>query len=224
MVRSTIGTMQFQLSSPDALSDPSANAFIRKNGTGNRKTTGSPLTQSFHCTPSTRPQHSMHSKEREDISTLSTGIRNAMKTEEKRSKSLLKNKIGKEGKDQKPQNGIFVDAMKPVKKDHEAAHDLFVESNHHLLSESKENFEDQVKNLNIYFEEIDLTGNAIELDGQKSSNARAQDESVDGKHFPRGQQQDSPSISRIPFAEVPTSFDDVVSAFPSSDSAKKEYN
>ncbi|KAK1396362.1 hypothetical protein POM88_006225 [Heracleum sosnowskyi] len=223
MVRSTIDTMQlFQLSSPDVLSDPNANAFIRRNVPGNRKNIGSPLTPSQPCFSSTTPQHSMHSKERDDVSTLSTGIGNGIKTEEKRNKSMSKNTIGKEGKDEKAQNGISLDTMQPVKKGEEAARELLVESNHHLLCESKVNFEDQVKNLNIYFEVIDLAENATELDGQKS-NAGAQDESVNGEQFPRGQQEDSPSISRIQFAEVSTTIDEA-STFPSSDSAKKEYN
>lgn len=223
MVRSAIDAMQFQLSSPDALSDPSANTLLRRNGPGNRKNIGSPLTRSLHCTSSTMPQHFVHSKEIDNLSTPLTGIRNGMKTEEKRNKSTSKNDTGKEGKDQKARTGILLDTMKPAKKDYEAANELLLESSHQSLRESKENFEDQVKNLNIYFEVIDVERNAIEADGQKSSDG-AQDGFVAGEQFPRGQQQDSASITRIPFAEVPSSLDEVVSTFPSLDSAIKENN
>lgn len=222
MVRSTIDTMQFQLSSPDAFSDPSANALIRRNVPGNKKNIGSPYTQSLH-TSSTKHQHSMPSEEIDDLSTPLSGIRNGTKAEDKGIKSTSKTNTGKEGKDQKARNGNLLDTMKPAKKGEQAVDELLFESDHQLLCESKENFEDQVKNLNIYFEVIDLTGNAIELDSQ-NSNARAQDASVDGEHFSRGQQQDSPGISRIPFAKVPSSLDEVVSTFPSSDTAKKENN
>ncbi|XP_074347621.1 uncharacterized protein LOC141686485 [Apium graveolens] len=224
MVRSTIEIMPFQLSSPDAWSDPSANALIRRNGPGNKKNIGSPLTRSLHCTPSTRPQNAIHSRGIDDISTPSTGMRHSMKTEERGNKMISKYKIGKKGEDQKAENGISLDTMKPPKKGEQTVDELLLESDHQLLGESKENFEDQVKNLNIYFEVIDVGRSAIETDGEKS-NAGAQDGFVvDGEQFLRGQQQDSATITRIPFAEVPSSFDEVASTFPSSDSAKKENN
>ena len=172
MVRSPIDSIQFRLSSPDALSDPGANAFMTRNVAGNRKNFGSPLAQSLHYTASTGPQHPVQS-------------------EEKRKKSMVKNKIGKEGNGQEAQNGIVLDPVKLV-KDQEADLELLLESDYQLLWESKENFEDQAKNLNIYFEVIDPAENATVLDGQKS-NAGEHNESLAGVHFSSGQQQNSPS-------------------------------
>lgn len=121
-------------------------------------------------------------------------VTSALKTEEKRNKGILKNKLGKEGKDQKAGNGILLETVNPVKKDHASAREL------HSLGESKENFEDQVNGLSRHFEVIDLGGNAIELEG-RNSNAFEHNESVDGERFVSGQQQDSPSITRIPLAD-----------------------
>ncbi|KAL8093271.1 uncharacterized protein LOC141693513 [Apium graveolens] len=121
-------------------------------------------------------------------------LTSSLKTEEKRNKGILKKKLGKEGKDQKAGNGILLETVNQVKKDPESAREL------HSLCESKENFEDRVNGLSRYFEVIDLGGNAVELEGRKSS-ALEHNESVDGEPLLGGQKQDSPSITRIPFAD-----------------------
>lgn len=245
MDRTTIDTMQFRFKSQTAVSDLSVNA-VRKRPSkiqplryvhvpGTRNNIGSPLTPGLHCTSSTRPQCTMHSKQLDNALTKSTVMKNSLgpalkprtntsfevdnahcsktrtvgkgeddrkkivltsslKTEEKRNKGILKNKLGKEGKDQKAGTSFLLDTVDPVKKDHESARDL------HSLCESKVNVEDQINGLSRYFEVIDLGGNAVELEGRKT-NAIEHKESVDGERFLGGQQQDSPSITRIPLAD-----------------------
>ncbi|KAK1355456.1 hypothetical protein POM88_048712 [Heracleum sosnowskyi] len=121
-------------------------------------------------------------------------LTSSLKTEEKRNKGILKNKLGKERKDHKAGNGILLETVEPIKKDHESAREL------PSRCESKENFEDQVNGLSRYFEVIDLGGNAKELEPKKS-NGREHNETAEEVHFLSDQQQDSPNIARIPLAD-----------------------
>lgn len=191
-----------------------------------RNNIGSPHTPGLHCTSGTRPQRTTHSKK----STLMKSnlgpvlnrtfevdnaycsktrkigkgeddrkkivLTSSLKTEEMRNKGILKNKMGKEEKDQNAGNGIPPETLNPVKKDHEAAREL------HSLSETKENFEDQVNGLSRYFEVIDLGANATKLESKKS-NVREHNESIDGENSPGGQKEDSPRITRTPLSDKP---------------------
>ncbi|WOG96185.1 hypothetical protein DCAR_0415516 [Daucus carota subsp. sativus] len=115
-------------------------------------------------------------------------LTSSLKTEEKRNKGILKNKMGKERKDQKARNSILPEPREPVKKDHDAAPARKLDS----PCESKENFEEQVNGLSRCLEAIDLGGNAVKLE---------RIESADGQRFPGGQQQESPGVARIPLAD-----------------------
>lgn len=132
------------------------------------------------------------------------GLTSSLKTEGKRTKGILKNKMGIEGKGQKAENDNLVNPIDPVKREHKEARQEHVETNLPSICESKanlSNFEDQVNDLSRYFEVIDLGGDVmIELGGAHEHHGKP----FKGERFLRGQQQDSPGMLKPSPHSLPT--------------------